>query len=157
MGCGGFVDALEQFLIGDAFFFCPFNNRHVQSIDAEEFGLQIIGLPCIGIGFRRHIRADHVAVDFFAHRGDGFGYVRCFHHFNALLIDHLTLIVHHIIVFQQVLADFVVALLNFLLGTLNRTRHPWMEDSLILFHAEFLQQSVNAFGTENTHQVIFQR
>ena len=129
----------------------------MQAIDTEHFFFKIFRLPRIGIGFGRNVESNYVMVDFLAHGGDGVRYVLHFHQFNALFVDDLALVVHHIVIFEQVFTDFIVTLLYFLLCPFDGARHPRMENGLIFLHAEFLQQPVNAFGTENTHEVVFKR
>ncbi len=65
---------------------------------------------------------DDVVDDVVAHVGDGVGDVLVIHQFETLLEDHLALIVHHVVVFEDVLADVEIARLD--LGP-GRARWPW--------------------------------
>ena len=87
----------------------------------------------------------------------GLGDVLAVHQLDALLEDHLALVVHHVVVFQQVLADVEVARLDLLLRLLQRLVDPGMDDRLALLEAELLQHAVHALGAEDAHQVVLQR
>ena len=64
------------------------------------------------------------------------------HQLDALLEDDLALVVHHVVEFQQVLADVEVARLDLLLRLLQRLVDPGMDDRLVLLEAELLQHAV---------------
>src|SRR5206468_6212287 len=53
----------------------------------------------------------------------------------------LALVVHHVVVFQELLADIVVARLDLLLRLGQRLVDPGMDDRLTLLEAEPLQRS----------------
>ena len=46
------------------------------------------------------------------------------HDVGALLVDHLALVVHHVVIFDDLLADVVVARLDLLLRGLDRLGDP---------------------------------
>src|SRR6185437_11843265 len=74
-----------------------------------------------------------------------------------LIEDRLTLIVHHVVVYEQVLADVEVARLDLGLRLLKRLIDPGMDDGLVLFQAERLKHAVHALRAENAHEVVFER
>ncbi|AIJ64288.1 Uncharacterised protein [Brucella suis] len=92
-----------------------------------------------------------------AHFGHGFGQVFLVHHLQTLLEDHLALIVHHIVIFEKVLADFKVARLDLFLRLFKRLVDPGVDDGFVFLEAEFLQHAVHAVGTEDAHQIVLQR
>ena len=69
------------------------------------------------------------------------------HQLAALLVDHLALIVHHVVELEQVLADLEVARLDLLLRLLERLVDPGMDDRLALLQAEALQHAVHAVAS----------
>ena len=79
------------------------------------------------------------------------------HELAALLEHDLALVVHDVVVFQDVLADVEVARLDLLLRLLDRLVDPGMDDRLVLLEAELLQHAVHALGAEDAHQVVLQR
>ena len=85
-----------------------------------------------------------------------FGHVLVGHDLDALLEDHLALVVHHVVELEQVLADVEVARLDLLLRLFQRLVDPRVDDRLALFKAELLQHAVHAFGAEDAHQVVFE-
>ena len=78
-------------------------------------------------------------------------------HFAAQRVDALTLLVHHVVVFEQVLADGEVLRFDLLLGALDGARHHAVLDRHAFFHAEPLHQAGDAVRAEDAHQVVFER
>ncbi len=119
--------------------------------------MQAGDVPLFGVGLLgnvpRHQLLDHVM----AHVVDGVTDVFLGHQFLALLVDHLALIVHHVVELEQVLADLEVAGLDFLLRLLERLVDPRMDDGLTLLESQLLEHSVDALGPEDPHQVVFER
>ena len=89
--------------------------------------------------------------------GDGLADVLVTHDVDALLEDHLALIVHHVVVLEHVLARIEVARLDLLLRLLQRLVDPGVGDRLAFLQAELLQHAVHAVGAEDAHQVVFER
>src|SRR5258708_9666396 len=82
--------------------------------------------------------------------------VRALEDLAPLLVDDLTLLVHHVVVLDHVLAGIEVHALHLLLGPGDRPRHPGMLDGL---HLEPVHHPSDAVGgrTEDLHHVIFER
>src|SRR5947209_6799 len=76
---------------------------------------------------------------------------------TAQRVDRLTLLVHHVVVFEEVLARFEVAPFDLLLGALDGAGDHAVLDRHALFHAEALHQARDAIGAEDAHQVVFER
>ena len=75
----------------------------------------------------------------------------------AQRVDALTLLVHHVVVLEEVLADGEVLRLDLLLRALDGARHHAVLDRHAFFHAEPLHQAGDAVGPEDAHQVVFER
>ncbi len=75
----------------------------------------------------------------------------------AQRVDTLTLLVHHVVVFEQVLADGEVLRFDLLLRALDGARHHAVLDRHAFFHAEALHQAGDAIRAEDAHQVVFER
>ena len=116
--------------------------------------LQAGRIPLLGIGGLGNVLGDEVVDDVLAHLGDGFGKVLAVHQRDALLENDLALVVLHVVVFQQVLADVEVARLDLLLGLFQRLVDPGMDDRLVFLEAELLQHAVHAVGAEDAHQIV---
>ena len=74
-----------------------------------------------------------------------------------MLVDHFTLIVGDVVVFQQLFADIEVARLHFALSIFDRACHPAMLDGLAFRHFQTLHDRGDAVAGENFQQRIFQR
>ena len=72
----------------------------------------------------------------------------------AFCVDHITLLVHHVIILDEAFTNTEVVLLHFLLCTLNRRRDHVMFNHLALLEAHLIHQACQAVRTEHTHQVI---
>ena len=99
------------------------------------------------------MRLDHVVAHILDDRLDDVGR----HDLLALLVDDLALVVHDVVVFQQVLAHLEMLLLDLLLGAFQRLVDPGMDDRLALLDAQPLQHAVHALHAVDAHQVVFQR
>ena len=82
---------------------------------------------------------DHVM----AHVGNHLRHVFGVHQLLALLVHDLALIVHHVVVLEQVLANFEVARFDLLLRLCQCLVDPGMNDRLTLLEAKSLQHAVD--------------
>ena len=151
------LDARQQFLVGDAFFLGPFVDRQVDVEHALQFVLQAGDVPLLGIGMLGHVLGDDVLDEGVAHVGDRLGDAVVLHQVDALVEDHLALVVLDVVELEQVLADVEVARLDLLLRLLQRLVDPGMDDGLALLQAEPRQHGIEPVGAEDPHQIVFQR
>ena len=79
-----------------------------------------------------------------------------FHDFTALTKDDLTLIIHHIVEFQQLLTNVEVTAFGLGLRLFKRFVHPWVNDRLAFFHAQRRQHLFQPFRAEDAHQIVFE-
>ena len=82
---------------------------------------------------------------------------RAFEDLPAQRVDALTLLVHHVVVFEEMFADGEVLRLDLFLGALDRARHHPVLDGNAFLHAETLHQTGDPVGSEDAHQVVFER
>ena len=80
-----------------------------------------------------------------------------FEQLAAQRVDVLPLLVHHVVVLEQVLADGEVLRLHLLLRALDRARDHPVLDRHAFFHAQPLHQAGDAVRPEDAHQVVFER
>src|SRR5207302_8286118 len=82
--------------------------------------------------------------------------VSALEHLAPLLVHDLALLVHHVVVLDDVLAGIEVHTLDFLLGAGDGTGNPWVLDGLDI---EAVHQAPDAIGcrTEDLHQVVLER
>ena len=72
-------------------------------------------------------------------------------------IDGFALLVHHVVVLQQVFAGIEVLRLHRLLRALDALGDHARLDGHVFFHAQLLQQRAHPLLGEDAHQVVFQR
>ena len=77
-------------------------------------------------------------------------------HSSALRIDHFPLLVHHIIVLQNLAAGFIVALLNALLRFFNLPRHHAVFQRDILSARNLFNDHADALSAKQAHEVVLQ-
>ena len=75
----------------------------------------------------------------------------------AQRVDVLTLLVHDVVVLEQVLADGEVLRFHLLLRALDGAGHHAVLDRHAFFHPQTLHQAGDAVGPEDAHQVVFER
>ena len=97
------------------------------------------------------------STDLAAHIGDRLAHFFLVHQLDALLENDLALVIHHVVIFEDVLAHLEIARLDLLLGLFQRTVDPGMDDRLALLEAQAAQHAVHPFRAENAHQIVFER
>ena len=75
----------------------------------------------------------------------------------AEAIDDFALLVHHVVVFEGPLANLEVVLFDPFLRLLYRAVQQRMGQLLALLEANPLHHLHNPVGTEQPHQIVFQR
>ena len=72
-------------------------------------------------------------------------------------VDALALLVHDVVVLEEVLADGEVLRLDLLLRARDGVGHHLVLDGDAFLHAEPLHEAGDAIGAEDAHQVVFER
>ena len=129
----------------------------LEAEDLADLRGEAVDVPLVGIGLGRHVLGDEVVDHLVAHVADDVGEVLRLHDLAALGEDRLALVVHHVVVLQEVLADVEVARLDLALRLLQRLVHPRVDDRLALLHAEASEHRVEPVGPEDAHQVVLER
>ena len=74
---------------------------------------------------------------------------------SAVLIDDFALLVHDVIVFEQLFADLEVVRFDLLLRVCDGARdHPVLDRNAFL-HPQLEHELGDAFGREDSHQIVF--
>jgi hypothetical protein len=76
--------------------------------------------------------------------------------FVSLTINNLSLVIGHVIVFEQLLTDVKVASFDFPLRFFDGIGHHAVLNGLTPFHTQGLHEALDPVGGENTHQVVFE-
>ena len=129
---------VEELLVGE---------RHLHGEDMQEFllaSLVVVVLDDVDHTVPHDIGNIHA--DALTHQGVA-----------ALLVDDGTLLVHHVVVLQQALTDAEVVFLDLLLGTLNLLGNHGALNHLALLEAQTVHDGGDTLGTEQTHQLVFER
>ena len=74
----------------------------------------------------------------------------------ALAVEDFTLLVHDIVIFQDVLTDFKVVAFDFLLGLFNGPGDHLGRNRFVFIHAQLIHELGNIVRAEDTHEVVFQ-
>jgi hypothetical protein len=75
--------------------------------------------------------------------------------FPALPVNHLPLLVHDIIILDQLFAYVEIVSFNLGLGVFNGPADHVVFDGLSLLHAQFLHDAGDAFAAEYAQKIIF--
>ncbi|MBI2362774.1 MAG: hypothetical protein HYV15_05270, partial [Elusimicrobia bacterium] len=70
------------------------------------------------------------------------------------MVDVLALLVHHVVVVEQLLADVEVVRLDPALGALDLAADQRRLDGLVLGHPELRHQALDALRAEQPHQLV---
>ena len=74
----------------------------------------------------------------------------------AFGVNHCTLLVHYVVIFQQTFTNTEVIFFHLLLGTFNRVGNHLVLDHFAFLETKFVHYAGNTVGGEQTHQIIFQ-
>ena len=121
---------------------------------------QIVAAECAEVPLILHVACEEllaagldVLLQHIVHLGAD---VLAVQHLVALAVDDLTLLVHDVVVLQDILADLEVAALEFLLGRLDGTGDHPVLDGGVLVDAQRAHQALHAVAAEQTHQVVLE-
>ena len=110
-----------------------------------------------GIDLGVAVRVDDTLDHFLAHFEDVVLERRVAEQLAAAMVHDLALLVHHVVVFEQMLAHVEVVGLDLLLRVLDRAADPAMLDRHVVFHPDAAHQVLEPVGAENPEQVVFER
>src|ERR1051325_7138112 len=128
-------------------------------IEAEvvvQLRVQLGLVRMLAIAFRI-VRVDEEAHDLVGGVEDVLLPLAAFEDGAAQRVDRLTLLVHHVVVFEEVLAGLEVAALDLLLRALDRARDHAVLDRHAFLHAQALHDAHDPVAAENAHQIVFER
>ena len=154
---GGFGQSFEDFLIRDAFLFRPLIHWQVEVEVFNHVILQVTNFPRVRIGFCGNAAGNNLFNGAVAHVRDGCRHILGVHEFLALAKNSLALVIHHVVIFEDVLANVEVARLNLLLRGFQRFVDPRVSDRFAFLQAKLLEHGVHALRPENPHEIIIER
>ena len=131
--------------------------RQIEAEDALHLALELGGVPLLGVGIVRDVLRTSSCTTWWRISAIVLADVIVAHDVEALLEDDFALIVHHVVVLEDVLADVEVARLDLLLRLLQSLVDPGVRDRLAFLQPKLLQHAVHAVRAEDAHQVVFER
>ena len=116
---------------------------------------EALHIPLFGIGARRAGCADQIVHRLMAHVDHDVIDGVAVHDVAALFIDDLALIVHHVIIFDDLLADIIVAGLDLALRRLDRLAQPFgRRQCLAIFQVRPDHLGEHRVRAEDAHQIV---
>src|SRR4029079_1469905 len=109
-----------------------------------------VGIPALGVDERLDRTPDHL----FDPALDLVGEVLALEHPPALLVDDDALLVHHVVVLEDVLPRDEVLLLDLLLCVLDLLREEFRLHRLVVRNLETLDDPIDPIAGEQTHEVV---
>src|SRR5664279_2686471 len=134
----------------------PFFGR-LESVRVEGEGFEGVPGPFGRVLAGGAVAVDVIFRDVFRESHDVIARQRPGEDFLAEPVDLRALLVHHVVVFEEVLARVEVAALDLRLRPLDGLRHPAVLDGDALLHAEALHEPRQAVGPEDAHEVVLER
>ncbi len=131
-------------------------NLHADLVQLAQTGPEGVEIPFLGIPFRgraANVRL-HRVVD---EMTDLFVQVGPFENLPTFLVDDGALLVHHLVILQDVLADLEVLAFDLCLRGTNRTGDNLRFDRHVLGNVEPVHDALDGRGVEQPHEVVAQR
>ena len=130
--------------------------RHIKVPIVAQNGLQACHIPLFFHRFFGHKLAHQIGEAAFAQAGNLGCQVLRVQDVIALLVNHFALVVGHIVVFQQLLANIEIARLYFALGALNTSCDHACLDGFAFGHLQAVHDGFDTLTGKNAHQRIIQ-
>src|SRR5919197_6347249 len=138
--------------------------------DARDLALERLEIPLLEVGGPCRVRVDEGVEDVLGKQRQILaGVENLFAPFIVLELDlslenlpaqrvHvLALLVHHVVVLEEMFSDREVLRLDLLLSPLDRFGYHPVLDRHAFFHAEALHETRDAIRAEDAHQIVFER
>ena len=149
-------NAVDQCLGVDLLGGAEISGRERHRIDrtqAHEHAVDVPVVLCIALRVQLDDALDRL-VDPLAHE---VGDVGALEHFAALVVDDLALLVQHVVVLEDVLADLEVVFLDASLSAFDLARQELVLDWLALGRSELVEDVVDAIASEEPHDLVLGR
>ena len=125
---------------------------------AEHFaGKAAVTIPLVGMLLARAEGIHQFSGDLLGDVQGVFLLVLSFQGRAADRVDRLALLIHYVVVFQQVFAGFEVLRFDGFLGVLDAARNQLGFDGHAFGHAQAVHQGLDALAAEDAQQVVFER
>ena len=155
-GIGGGDQPVDNDFGVDRSFGRPVAYGQIERQRAAHGFIECFDIPLFGVAARRAVRRDDGVDGFVAHVdddiADGFG----IHDVGALFVNDLALVIHDIVILEQLLAHVVIARLDLLLRRLDRLGNPRVDDRLAIFETIVHHAAEHRLLAEDAQQIIIE-
>ena len=125
--------------------------------EVVELGEERLELPLVGVDLLRGVLVEDVGEDGGeVVVGDELLLVDAFHELTAQAVDGFALLVHDVVVLEDVFAGFEVLRFDCFLRGLDAAGDHAGFDGDALFHAETLEERGDPLASEDAHEVVFE-
>src|SRR5207249_8376009 len=114
-------------------------------------------IPVLGVCAPRGVGVDGAIHELVDPVGDGLGLALALQDLASHPVDDLALLVHYVVVLEQMLADLEVVSLDALLRGGDGAGHELVLDRLALLHAQALHDPFDALRAEDAEQIVLER
>ena len=152
---GSLADTLLHQLWLDCFFLQPFLHREGHTEDFFHLGFETFEIPLFGVGTRGAC-GNHAVDRVVTHIDDDIVHRFAVHDFGALFVDDLALVVHHVVVLDDLLADVAIARLDLFLRGFDGLGEPLGPDCLAIFEIGVHHAGEQSIRAEDAQQIVFQ-
>ena len=124
----------------------------------ELFGIlnQGLQIPILRVNLGRCIHSHGAVHNLFHHFLNIAAQILLAQNLLALCINNLALLVHNIVIFQNVLTNAKVAGFNLLLRVFNGLSYQAVLDGLIILHAQLIHNASDVVAAKEAHQIVLQ-
>src|SRR5271157_728582 len=134
----------------------------VIKVEVEKEGLEDPVLerghvPLLRIDLFRSVLVNELLAEPFNHLNDAFLHVAVAQHLLAHAVDRFALLVHHVVILEEIFSYLEVVPFDPCLGVLNGLCDQLVLYGHIFVHAELAEERRYPFRAENPHDLIFQR
>ena len=130
---------------------------HVDAKLCVGFGEELRDVPLIGMLLARAVGLDQFARNVFRDSQHVIALIFSFERGAANRVDRLALLVHHIVVLEQMFTGIKVLRFDAFLRFLDTFRNHSGFDGHAFRHAQAEHQLLHAFAAKNTRQIVFER
>ena len=135
----------------------PLRRNGLQRNGAEQGLIQTDQIPVVLILIVANQAVYHIFNGIGEHLIDGVTHTLAIQYPAALRVDDLTLLIHNLVILQQILTNTEVVALNLLLSLLDGIGKHLMLNLLIFRHAQGVENAHQTLGSEEAHQIVLQR
>ena len=117
---------------------------------------QSLQIPILGVNLGRRIHGHSAVHNLLHHFLNVAAQILLAQNLLALCINNLALLVHNIVIFQNVLTNAKVTCFHLLLGVFNGLGYQAVLNRLIILHTQLIHNASNIIAAKEAHQIVLQ-